>query len=192
MDTSERQNRIFVKANANSQRRKREAFLSATPRSVADYLAQCECVVTPDAGNWLSRILPITKDGIGAAPQHRPVDYRFAAFGWPEKAIASLGKFLNDADNPAESLLSLWPPPDSSFAGQKVIVPPLPLFAVDFQWVVRHFNELWDVSEGFLAAFVFDISVGFVVDSYCGLLEGDLNPAEIAYEVGFWGHASAD
>jgi len=190
-DTSERQHRIFVKATANAQRRKREAFLSAIPQAVADYLAQRKYVLTPEAGNRLFRILPITEEGIGSAPQHRARNYRFAAFGWPEKAMAFLTE-VTFAENGADAFLSLWNPHQVSFAERSVIVPPLPLFAVDFRWIVGHLDELWGIADKFLAAFSVDLSVGFVVDSYCGLLEGDLNPAEIVYEVALWGRSHAD
>jgi hypothetical protein len=126
--------------------------------------------------------LPITGNGIGAAPQHRPTDYRFAAFVRPKEAIEFLAGF-NVISDETDAFLSLWNPHCISFAEQTVIVPPLPLFTVDFAWIVDHLGALWAIANNFMAAFAPSLSVGFVLDSYCGYLEGH----EMVFEVAQWG-----
>jgi hypothetical protein len=182
--------RIFEKANANKQRRRREELLRALPGHLSGRLAEAGAVYTPDAHSLLQRFLPATRSGIGHPDAVMPAGYWFQEVAREEEVPALLPHAL--AWTSQSAYLVLHPPSVVSFQDRRYLVPHTPAFVVNAHWAWDHLRELRSFTRRFIALVATDLLSGVVVDDYLGILPDDPNPSEIVYEVAVWPYSGAE
>jgi hypothetical protein len=184
LDNATRKRLIFEKANANAQRCERQKLLQVLSPEMRAILADASCVFTPDSDAVLSQFFPATVAGIGTPTRVIPIGYSFREFAWEAKVFASLPNAEVFRETPAH--LMLRPPHCVSFQDQRIYVPQLPVFVVDFRAAARNIERLWLSAQRFLALVAIDMTVGIVIDSYIGYLPEDFNASEVVFEVASW------
>ncbi len=188
LNSLERKKRLFEKATANAQRRSRESFLASLPFDLRSYLEKCDCLFTPEAHEALHRFYPVTEVGIGYREQRLPQSYSFLETARIEKALAAARQIKSSHDD-ADGLLMLCPAMESWLEEREkaILVPEIPLFKVNFGWARQAYARLWKHSFQCVVLVKDDLSVGMVIDHYCGVLPDELNDEELVYEVAWWG-----
>jgi hypothetical protein len=184
VDAATRKRLIFEKANANAQRREREKFLEVLASEMRAFLADVECIFTPESDEVLRRFLPATAAGIGTPSRPAPSGYSFREFAWDTKVFASLHYY--ESIRETRAYLAVRPPHVVFFENEGFYVPELPVFVVSFRAAACMLKELWSIARRFIALVSVDLSAGIVIDSYIGYLPEDLNASEIVYEIASW------
>ena len=184
LDAQERKLRLFEKAQANSQRRKREELLASLPEPVASFLADADSVYFPEVDSLIRQYFPVTDAGFVLAQSHPP-SYSFCEVAWPEEAIAAFdqGVFLGDLQH---AWLGLSTPRVITYRDSSFLVPDLPIFRVQADFVIQNLRRFWDDNVAFISLVAEDCSRGIVVDSYSGYLDGVSTPQETVFEVAIW------
>jgi len=112
-------------------------------------------------------------------------DYRHQDFSWLDKAL-DMAAGLSQGYDQFDCYLLLSCPYQIERQGDKFLIPEYPVFEVSFGWARQRMKELWDNGKHYLAIVEKDYRAGVVIDAYCGYVEHDLNPDELAYKVALW------
>ncbi len=184
MDAQERKLKLFEKAQANSQRRKQEEFLASLPEPLASVLTDVDTVYFPEVDSLVRQYFPVTDAGFGVA-KSRPPSYSFCEVALPNEALAAFDQGLFSGD-PRRAWLGLSAPSVITFQDSPFLVPSLPIFRVQADFVIQNLRKFWDENVAFISLVAEDCSRGIVVDNYSGYLDGVSEPHETVFEVATW------
>ena len=163
-----------------------EKLLEDLRGPLCDLLRDAACVYTPEVEDVLAGFYPAVADGIGYARKTVPGGYSFAEATSEDKAFGLLSRLQVPAAD-ADSYLLLEPPSEMEHDGKHHLVSPLPVLVVSFEQAFALLRELWGQTNGECIALAErELRWGVVVDTYCGYLQDDFNPAETVYEVAVW------
>jgi len=186
MDAEARKRKLFEKAQANGQRRNREALLVALPELVSTPLAAADAVYFPEVDALIRRYLPVSEDGFGVNTV-RPRSYVFREVAWPHEALALFKTSVAPPRIPKNAWLGLSHPNTFTFGDESYLIPDLPVFRVDAELAVNNIDRLWNEDEAFVSLVSTDLSYGVVITAYLGFIEGIRTPRERVFEIATWG-----
>ncbi len=176
-----RHRELAHRAQANSQRRAREALLAVLPPQLVPILSRAECIYSPNADRFLRQVMPARARIVGPA-------FYFIETEWPDEVRCEIAAAPRSWEfDPA--ILVLPEICEVHFGENSELVPDLPLFKVRYGEARRALEMLWCPRSGFTGAFLETLGAGLVVDSYSGYPTLDPGPEDCTYEVASWGAA---